>query len=316
MLIFSSCEKVNLPRFEEEGNALKRAAYDYNLQFVLERKNHFKSTERYIGALNNVDSTLYKWKHFLSVDSLSADYQPGLQYTLWNDSVHDSQVATMKLLIPSVDTIWNSSINRGIPLLYSNFISKSGWARINPSLDTSLYALNRAQILSYYQPFMKDDTLTDYSSWIHEYRVDPIKHNWSYTCARTLVHDSVVYGWSFVEMPLKNTLELLKEYDEDHMMLISESGLLIYAGEMASKILNISSVNPVNTNPNVFEKLSNNVDEFSVYHAKKEEVRSAFENILTEQSELERINSSDNHIVILAADVVEIKAKLIYVIQY
>lgn len=314
VLLLPSCKEAIVPNFEVEGNALKRAAYDYNIQFVLVKKEHFKATDKYIESLYMADSTMFKWKAYLKDDSLSANYIPGIQFQLWDTDMYAPYLDTLNLIAPAVDTLWYKSTSNRNKSVYSTLISKNGWARIHPRFDTLIDPIDRKAIRSFYEPFMKEDTLVTYSAWNRDFRIDPIKQMWTYTCARTIAYDSLIYGWTFCEYPLEKSIESLKEYNLENMLLISNTGAIIYSGELASKLLRMSTVNPIQTNAAAFLKLGGKIEDFSVFHTKNEMVRQAMDNIVFDQSEIEIIK--DDKIAILAADIGEIKAKLVYVIQY
>jgi len=301
----TSCGPTQKKTTEHENSLLKQAAYTYNFEFV-ERKNKIHSLQKkWLKPF--LDSSLYHIN--------KADLDPIATFSFQLDSIHSLDTLNNELkIVSSLLNAKMSSIYESDPgLIRSYFVSTDGWLITYPAVDTAIYPIEQQKLNRFLIDGLLDSTLIDYGAWYPTVLLDPVLNKWVRSYREVVSLNDHILGWIIVQADIKADIELLRSFGKDYMITDYE-GTVIHADEDALNRLAMPKWLPSFTLSNAWEE-NYDYQYFSVYNSRVADARSAFNAILLDGSEKEEFVFKHKQVILLTADMSEIRCKLIKVIE-
>jgi hypothetical protein len=313
-ILIISCNQSGFSEKEKEENfsKLNELAYKIDNDFIPIR-NEVSKLADFIGYLyenqdkNNCndkkiyaiskDGVMYKTKD----DGKSAVFVSG--YTPINEEIMKIVCFTEPL-----DTFFIRSIKEIPAIVQLYYNDKYAYNRIYPFFD----------VLTQYEPKMNIPEFNFYyladsvhnpekkAVWVNEPYIDPAGRGWMVSAIAPVYYKNEFVGVPGIDVTINNVTDKYFKSDNQDILIIDASGVIVSANEQIINLLNL----PPLKNHKYFETIKQDTykkEDFNLLKNKNKNIRTAFEQIINNNSKFEQIQIDDKNYIIYVSILKELK---------
>ncbi len=283
--------------------AHKKTAYAYNLNLV-KKKQAVSRVSKYIVAVvyslnkGNLRSTASSPLFQLNQeDNFAAN-----EDSYFTQAIEHSTVHVEKFLRNNPD------------FAHISFVDTNGGVYTFPEMDTMLMIDSFSEMHEYFSADLLDSSLTRFGSWNVPLHVEPYKGRWVYSCVRAIDFQEEIQGWIVADVNLESLNRVIPEVEKEHCLIMSREGGITFLGNRAAALCSLPKAVPVYSPSNTLNKIDPNRT-YSVYNTRDAAIRSAFGNIISENSTREIVSNEHLNIMLVVSPVNETNSLFVRVIE-